>query len=183
VTRVYRHLLPWPADPVHADMPRIAIEADLASGIRVITTHLAYYSRAQRAVQVEALRALHAQAVAHTAPPQRPDAADGPFHWAARPAPAIIVGDFNCDADSTEYARLITEFEYGQTSFRDAWFLAHPGAPHAPSVGVFDHKQWPKPFCCDFAFVSADLAHRVSACDIDQRTDASDHQPVILALE
>ncbi len=183
VVRVFRHLLPWPGDREHADMPRMALEVDLAMGVRVTTTHLAYYSRAQRTAQVEALRALHVQAAAHAERPARPDTANGPFHWAARPSPSVVTGDFNCAPETPEYARMLEEFPGGTAPLRDAWVLAHPGTAHAPTAGVYDRDQWPQPFCCDFAFVSADLEHRLSGCEVDQRTDASDHQPIILSLD
>ena len=183
VARVFRHLLPWPASREHADMPRVAIEADLASGIRVTTTHLAYYSRSQRAAQVEALRELHSHASGHARSPERPDHANGPFRWAARPGPALVLGDFNCEPHSSDHSRMLADFDVPVAPFRDAWALAHAGVPHAPSVGVFDREQWPNPFCCDYAFVSSDIGHRLSECEVDQRSDASDHQAIILTLD
>ncbi len=36
------------------------------------------------------------------------------------------------------------------------------------------------PYCCDFVFVSEDLAARVAAVRVDAETQASDHQPVIV---
>ena len=35
---------------------------------------------------------------------------------------------------------------------------------------------------CDFIFVSDDLAPRMKSIRVDQETQASDHQPVILEL-
>ena len=68
-------------------------------------------------------------------------------------------------------------------AYRDAWLIAHPGQPHAPSVGVYDKAQWPgPPFTFDFVFVSADLAPRVGNVRIDAQSDASDHQPLLLEL-
>jgi endonuclease/exonuclease/phosphatase family metal-dependent hydrolase len=49
-------------------------------------------------------------------------------------------------------------------------------------VGLHDTEQWPCAFACDFAFVSADLAPRVAAIEIDAASDASDHQPLLLRL-
>jgi endonuclease/exonuclease/phosphatase family metal-dependent hydrolase len=64
VEQVYRHLLPYPLDAGVPGMPRIAIEAIVrtASGdVRVVTTHLEYYSARQRMAQVDALRAIYAE--------------------------------------------------------------------------------------------------------------------------
>ncbi len=57
VHEVFRHALPWPADPDVASMPRVALEVTVQSGskrLRVICTHLEYYSASQRAAQADA---------------------------------------------------------------------------------------------------------------------------------
>jgi endonuclease/exonuclease/phosphatase family metal-dependent hydrolase len=183
---VSRHLLPWPADAEHADMQRVAIEAvveapDLGA-VRVTTTHLAYYSAAQRLAQCEALRALHATAFTHRARPARADTAGGPFHWQPRPAAAILCGDFNCEPGSPGHARLLEPFADATSALRDAWALTHADRPHDPTVGLYDTVQWPRRFACDFVFVSDDLASRVVSLEVDARSDASDHQALLLAL-
>ena len=38
------------------------------------------------------------------------------------------------------------------------------------------------PYCCDFVFVSEDLAPDVRALTVEAETQASDHQPVMLEL-
>jgi endonuclease/exonuclease/phosphatase family metal-dependent hydrolase len=184
--QAWRHLLPWPADAVHADMQRVAIEAVIeAPGIgdlRVTTTHLAYYSAAQRLAQFNALRKLHAAAQGHRQPPQRADTSRGPFHWQPRPGAGIVTGDCNCEPDSPGHARMLAAFDDATPAFRDAWHVVHPGQPHAHTVGLYDTVQWPRQFACDFVFVSADLVPRVKAFDVDAGSDASDHQALILTL-
>lgn len=65
----------------------------------------------------------------------------------------------------------------------DAWRVLAPGAPHAPSVGLHG-AEWPdRAYCCDFFFVTADLAPRVRAVQVLAETAASDHQPVVLELD
>ena len=64
-----------------------------------------------------------------------------------------------------------------------SWEIMHPGAPHAPTLGVFDREQWPEPLACDFVFVTGDLARRVREVRVNSDTDASDHQPVLLCLD
>ncbi len=67
--------------------------------------------------------------------------------------------------------------------YRDSWSIAHPGRPHPPTLGVYDKDQWPgEAFCCDFIFVTEDLAFRVEDVVVNAATDASDHQPVLLRL-
>ena len=71
----------------------------------------------------------------------------------------------------------------GAPRYVDSWQIVHPGAPHAPTLGVFDREQWPEPFACDFIFVGGDLARRVREVRVNSGTDASDHQPVLLRLD
>ena len=68
ILQVFRHLLPWPADPPGPSMQRSAVEVVLGLAsrpIRVTTTHLEYYSAKQRAAQVERLRDLQSEATGH----------------------------------------------------------------------------------------------------------------------
>lgn len=66
----------------------------------------------------------------------------------------------------------------------DAWPLAHPGQGHPMTLGLYDQMQWPDgPQCFDFFFVSQDLAGRVERFEVQQATQASDHQPMLLALD
>jgi endonuclease/exonuclease/phosphatase family metal-dependent hydrolase len=186
VLQAWRHLLPWPADGASMSMQRVAIEATLATALgplRVTTTHLEYYSPLQRAAQVERLRELHVEAVAHARAGRPGEASDGPFARVPRGAGAVLAGDFNFSPDAPERARLMAPFDDLTPAYRDAWELMHPQRPHAPTVGVHDKAQWPEPaFTFDFVFVSADLAPHVRALVVDGASDASDHQPVLLEL-
>src|SRR5450755_2142344 len=65
VLQATRVQLPWPADLAVRSMPRVLVEALVAAPfgpLRIMTTHLEYYSAGQRAAQVEAVRARHAEA-------------------------------------------------------------------------------------------------------------------------
>jgi endonuclease/exonuclease/phosphatase family metal-dependent hydrolase len=158
------------------------IEAADVGALRVTTTHLAYYSAAQRLAQVEALRGLHAVAQGHRHPPERADDSRGPFHWWPRPGPGIVTGDFNCEPGSPGHSRMLAPFDADTPAFHDAWLATHSGQPHANTVGLYDTEQWPRPFACDFVFVSADLVPRIVAFEVDQASSASDHQAVVLTL-
>ena len=82
VLQVLRSQLPWPADPAVRSMPRLLLEAllETPSGpLRVMTTHLEYYSLRQRTAQVEALRARHAEACGHALANGVRDTSGGPF--------------------------------------------------------------------------------------------------------
>ena len=186
VCEVFRHALPWPADPTVASMPRVALEATVIAGsqpLRVICTHLEYYSALQRDAQAEALRAWHVEACQHAARPGPAEQRFGPFTPEPRPRGAILCGDFNSKPDDTAYRRLTAPFDDGTPAWRDAWLHLHPGRPHAPTCALYDKAQWDEPpFTCDFVLVTEDLLGRVMRCEVDGSTQASDHQPVHLSL-
>jgi endonuclease/exonuclease/phosphatase family metal-dependent hydrolase len=179
VLQVINHLLPRPAEPNVKTMQRQALEAVVEAPfgpLRVITTHLEYYSAAHRAAQVEALAAIDRQAAARAALKEQRGADTGPYETLPRPAAGLFCGDFNFEPDWPEYATMTG-------SFRDAWTIAHPGRPHDPTCGVHDREQWKSGSNArDFVFVSGDLAARVRDMTVDVATDASDHQPVLVEL-
>lgn len=181
----FRHLLAWPADPNTSGMQRVAVEAviDAPGGpMRVITTHLEYYSELQRAAQVEHLRALHAQACAHSADKPDPRYTGSPFETRIRPTTALLCGDFNFRPESKEYSRMIAPME-AAPAWVDAWNVVHPGARHLHTNGVHDRVQWPHPHTCDFIFVTTDLAPRLRRFEVDLQTSASDHQPLLVEID
>ncbi len=187
VVQVLRHRLPWLADPGLPTMQRMALEIILeapSGPLRVTTTHLEYYSSRQRAAQIEALRAIQAEAAGHAADRPQPQKRGSPFESRARDARGILTGDFNCGHDDPLIARLQAPAADGSAAYVDAWDMAHPGVPHAPTVGLYDKAQWEgRTHCFDFMFVSADLAAQVRGMTVKADTDASDHQPVLLEID
>ena len=186
VLQAFRHLLPWPADPAVPSMQRCAVEVVIATRtgpLRVTTTHLEYYSEGQRRAQVDALLALQREAASHGADPESKEKEGSPFQKQPRPASGILTADFNFRVEDAIYKDIQGDVG-GGPAYRDAWTIAHPGKSHAPTLGVFDKRQWPEqPFACDFIFVTDDLAPRVVDVTVNTDTDASDHQPVMLTLE
>jgi endonuclease/exonuclease/phosphatase family metal-dependent hydrolase len=180
------HLLPRPADPGGRNMQRQALEAvvDAPGGpVRIVTTHIEYYSAAHQAAQVEAIRAQHHEAAQFALHPVKPVDDEGHYHTVARPASTIVCGDFNFEISAPPYARMLAPFGDGTPAFRDAWTIVHPGKPHDPTCGVHDTVQWKTgPHCRDFMFVTEDLAPRVRDVRVDVQTPSSDHQPVLLTL-
>ncbi|WP_175777078.1 endonuclease/exonuclease/phosphatase family protein [Burkholderia anthina] len=186
VGRVLRQLLPWPADAGAPSMPRVALDVEIetrSGPLRVVTTHLEYYSARQRLAQVDALRAQHREACAHADQPAPAENATGPFTSTRQPRDAIVCGDFNSAFDSDAYRRLLEPIA-GAPPFVDAWVARHPGGTPPPTAGVHDTAQWSDgPLACDFVFVTDTLLPRVTRCEIDGDTRASDHQPVVLELD
>ena len=185
VRQVARVLLPSPVDPNHKQMPRMLLEAVVATRfglLRVMTTHLEYYSPLQREAQVQGVRSRHAEASAHARRDRPVDVSEGPFHSLPQTLSAVLTGDFNCRPDDPAFARMVAPFDERELPFVDAWAMVHPGEPHAPTVGVHDREQWPEPFTCDFVFATRDLRPRLRGIEVDAGTAASDHQPVCLDL-
>lgn len=181
VLQVIRHALPFPADGRVPNMPRSCLEAvvEAPSGpLRVLVTHLEYYSAPQRQAQVDALRALQREAMTHAGVVARGKESSPVFAARPRPERAVLWGDFNMEAGSEDYRRMAD----GDSPWRDAWTLAHGDAPHAPSVGLHG-AGWPdRPYCCDYFWVSESLAANVGDVRVDAATAASDHQPLVLEL-
>lgn len=186
VVQVLRHLLPWPADPQVPTMPRVALEVVLATAagpLRVTTSHLEFYSVLQREAQVERLRQIQAEAAGHAANVWQEQKRGGPFETKQRGQSGILTGDFNYEVSEPIHARLQQPIAEGVPRYVDAWTLANPGVPHAPTVGVYDKVQWHgREFCCDYLCVTEDLAPRVRTVSVELKTAASDHQPVLLEL-
>jgi endonuclease/exonuclease/phosphatase family metal-dependent hydrolase len=174
VGRVLRHSLPWPPAPEVPSMPRVAIEAVVEApfgALRILTTHLEYYSQEQRAAQVERLHEIHAEAC----PGQFAVGKPGAFKSYPRAPSAIVCGDFNLAPDNPLHGRM-TEV------FADAWEALHPGQPHPPTFRLHARDAGESPYCCDYVFVTPELAPRLRSITVDAITQASDHQPVLIEL-
>jgi endonuclease/exonuclease/phosphatase family metal-dependent hydrolase len=78
--------------------------------------------------------------------------------------------------------RISDPFGPGVPRFLDSWTVRHGNAPHPPSFCIVD-RTYGDPNCCDFVFVTDDLAARVVSVDYDVDTRLSDHQPVVLTLD
>jgi endonuclease/exonuclease/phosphatase family metal-dependent hydrolase len=190
VARVQHHALPWPADPGVESMPRmctvVTVRSPLLGDVRVMTTHLEYYSAPQRLAQARALRALHDEACALAAAPPKALDDGSPFQTKVHTPHAVLCGDFNADISDAAIGAIVSPSAQGSVSahgFRDAWALAHGSTPHAPTFRVFDRTYGPEPMACDFVFVSGGLALRVRRVEVDLRTRASDHQPVVVEFD
>jgi endonuclease/exonuclease/phosphatase family metal-dependent hydrolase len=186
ISQVHRHLLPWPADPGNpAGMPRGLMETviDAPNGkLRLMTTHLEYYSPLQRMAQVRRIRELHMEASNRARIFQPDPNLDAPYQLGFRPASSILCGDFNFAPDAEDYAALLAPMEGGAPAFQDAWRVAHGTVARAPTTGLHGYP-WPeRPECYDYFFVTEDLAPRVATVEVQSETAASDHQPILLEL-
>lgn len=200
VLQVQHHALPWPADAGVRSMPRmcmvVTVQHATLGPVRVMTTHLEYYSKVQRMAQARALRQLHIDACGQAAAPPLDDNSGSPFQTKAHTSHAILCGDFNLGTDEPEYTVIQEPFmplapvDTAQIAINsiadrlwDAWPLVHGAAPHAPTFRLFDRTYGPDPVACDFVFVSDSLAPRVRRVEVDLQTRDSDHQPVVIVLD
>lgn len=181
VLQALRHSLPWPSDPAVPSMPRVALELTLDTPhglLRVMNTHLEYFSATQRLSQAEQLRTLQQEASRHARVPRDGLDKDGPFATIPRALDAVLVGDFNMLPGSPAWHALQQPFDDDTEAWHDAWQLAHPAQAHAPTVGLRSTET----FTFDYAFVSAGLAPRVRSVHVDLVETGSDHQPLVLEL-
>jgi endonuclease/exonuclease/phosphatase family metal-dependent hydrolase len=176
VAQVQHHALPFPADRGTESTPRMCTVVTVLDPqfgpVRIMTTHLEFYSRRQRLAQAHALRALHLEYF---------DQAQAPPKGAGQlTAEAILCGDFNSDPRSEEHAALAEVSE--RSTLWDGWKLVHGDRPHAPTFCVHEQRYLPAPVAFDFVYVTDGLKGHVRRLDVDGATQASDHQPVVLAL-
>lgn len=184
VAQVQHHPLPYPADGGVRSMPRMCtvltvVDSQLGP-LRVMTTHLEFYSKSQRMAQARALRDLHLQYCAQAAAPPQPSDDGSPFQTKRHTANAILCGDFNLEAHEPEYAVLTEPDPQGR--LWDSWRLLHGNAPHPATFRIHDRRYGPDPVTSDFVFVSNGLKDKVRRIAIDAVTQVSDHQPVLVEL-
>ncbi|MDD5333500.1 MAG: endonuclease/exonuclease/phosphatase family protein [Rhodoferax sp.] len=186
VALVQHYPLPYPADGAVSSMPRICTSATVLTALgplRVMTTHLEYYSVRQRLAQAQALVELHAQACDQAAQPPLPDESSEPFQSKVHTASAVLCGDFNFELSSAEYACIqAAPATSGASRLSDAWRLIHGDTRQPSTFRLFDQRYGPEPICCDFVFVSEDLQPHLKSIEVNTQTRASDHQPVLLEL-
>ena len=177
VLQFFNHLLPHPAEGGIKHMQRQAIEAVVGtkSGpLRVMTTHLEYYSVRHRLAQIVRLRALQEEARTNEAAPATD--APSPYDRVPRPASLVLCGDFNLLPDDAEYR------SFFQPPFVDGWRVARKGEDHPATFSVHDRTYSKRPECRDYFAVTKDVAARIASIEVEGVTDASDHQPLRIVL-
>lgn len=185
VKQVYRWLLPYPCEPGTPGMPRIAVEAVIGApsgDVRVITTHLEWYSIVQRTAQVDALRSIYADGHAHARDAKITMSDGGPFQTYLRPRATVVCGDFNLEYTSPLHARMIAPFDDGTPALVNVWDRLHPGQDYPATFCIYNVMPGYGQLHCDFFFLSPEVVSRATEVFVEQRTQASDHQPVVLTL-
>jgi endonuclease/exonuclease/phosphatase family metal-dependent hydrolase len=147
--------------------------------VRVMTSHLEYYNAPARLAQVSALREIHLHACARAARPPE-IIPDSPYQRKPYSMDAVLCGDFNFELDSVEHSVMIQPGLSG--SLLNAWSALDASKPYPATFRIFDRTYGPEPVGCDFFFVSPSMAKRVQSLTVDQQTQVSDHQPVLIEL-
>lgn len=181
IGQIWRHLLPWQAELATPSMQRVLVEAVVTADfgpLRVMTTHLEYYSQHQRKIQIDAIRRLHREACTMSKRKFLKEEQGGAFEVFPRPAQALLCGDMNFPVLAPERLKILAPFSNDIPNFHDAWSILHPGTPHAPTVGIHPVDFVDRPECFDFIFITDGLVNHLKAHGIDAVTEASDHQPV-----
>ena len=183
VAQINNHILPWPGAGKGRSMRRHALEVTVQAAfgaVRIVNTHLEYYSAAQREAQI--MRLLDLQQDASTSPKTPTRQPDEPYESQTVAAPSLMCGDFNFDVADPQHM-LIARAHRPGLNYRDAWTAGRPDRPRSPTCGIYDHVQWTDgPDCRDFIFATEDVVGRVSQIEVNGNTDASDHQPVFVEL-
>lgn len=187
ILQVFRHLLPWPAEEGVPSMQRVAVEAVIdapeypGKALRVITTHLEYFSATQRAAQCAALRAIADDGWQHAIHLASGEELDPPFAVLPRGEGCVLCGDFNSPVGAPEHEALLQSG--AAPAFVNAWQIAQGAVTPAPTFGVHEQRYVKEPSCYDAFFISENLSDSVVDVIVDQGTMASDHQPILLVLK
>jgi len=178
----FNHILPQPTNSSFRHMPRQVSEITIQTpsfSLCVMTTHLEYGSQNQRYEQVKRILSLKDDIDNLSINPATIQE-DSPYAKLERSNRIIICGDFNFEANSEEYSLISS---YSDEPLIDSWTLLNSDLKHAPTCGIYDKKQWSEgPHCRDFAFISDNLKSNIANFIVNEETDASDHQPIVLTV-
>ncbi len=184
------HLLPKYASLGPMSLQRNALECviDTEQGpLRFYSVHLTHLSEETRMPQVERLLEIHRSARFEGAAltggglkeEWTQDGMPPPM-----PGNAVLMGDFNFEPESAEYARIAGPVSpYGgrvvnPEGFVDAWVETGHEVDQGVTAEIYG-----RPVRLDYCFVSAGLRGLVRSVEIDADASGSDHQPVRISIE
>ena len=134
--QVLHHLLPSPAEPKARFMSRQVAELVVPAktiDLRVMTTHLEFFSEIQQLAQIQRIREIHEEASFQFHNPGK-DMPDTPFELVKRGENTVICGDFNFIPDSKFYRKMTTSFSDNNMDLVDAVSYTHLTLPTIYSV-------------------------------------------------
>ncbi len=174
------HSLPNPPAQGLMQMPRSLVETRIAyqdKTLSLFNTHLAYHHQAERMAQVQYICQLKAQGMERQRAPSQAEGS-GAYHPLQEADDFLLCGDLNLTQYTQEYEYLISTAQWV-----DCWTALYPNIKHPATCGIFDHIQWKEgENCRDFFMITPSLQENLISMQVDQKTNASDHQPIILDL-
>jgi endonuclease/exonuclease/phosphatase family metal-dependent hydrolase len=178
------HLLPRTLRFSRGNLQRAAIEALVlapSGPVRIYSVHLDHIAATERALQIAHLKE---RAFAYPAEGGAiSGAAEYGFPEPPRPEAFVLMGDFNMDRFSPEYALMVGEQDDAGPVVADPVdvYSLGGGLPDG-AVSWVDDERPEKNVLIDFAFVEKSLAERVGEVRIDREAKGSDHLPVWFEL-
>ncbi|NQV99133.1 MAG: endonuclease/exonuclease/phosphatase family protein [Rhodospirillales bacterium] len=164
------------------------IDGDLGL-MRVYSVHLGHAAAPERALQIRSLLKTVRNAPRHGGAWSGKQAGR---HWTTdgpqppMPAPALLMGDFNLEPDSSEYEQLVgpSDRHYGRLTrldgLVDIWTRLGQPLDGAAGKTCPDEKGDKR---IDYAFATVALAERATAMRVDQQAQGSDHQPLFIDFD
>ncbi len=184
------HLLPKYASTGPLSIQRSALEGVIACKerhVRVYSIHLTHINAKTRMAQIKEILRIDREAVMQGGPiageTENTDFAEQSA-VGELPRESILMGDFNCTADSEEYTLLAgPKSDYGgrvsnPEGFVDAWVAA--GNPEISGVTA---ERRGHPVRMDYCFVRTALRTRIRSAAIDADAVGSDHKPFSVVIE
>lgn len=184
------HLLPKYASLGPMSLQRNALEVviDTVKGpVRFYSVHLTHLTAETRMPQVERLLEIHRNARVEGAALTGSGLNE---EWTQDGMPpamsghAMLMGDFNFEPDSAEYARITGPVSpYGgrvvnPEGFIDAWVETGHDAGEGVTADIYG-----RPVRLDYCFVSAALRELIRSVEIDEKATGSDHQPLRISID
>lgn len=172
----------------HLQRTLIETVIDAPSGpLRFCSVHLDHVSTDTRMPQVAYMKDILLRG--HERGASAGGTVNGP-EWADRPMPpqpmrAVVMGDMNFTPDSPEYTALLGDLSrnHGRTirahGLADAWVLGG----HDEAAGDTLPRDGREPRRIDHCFVTTDIAGAVTAMEIGEKAQGSDHQPIFVTLD
>lgn len=155
--------------------------------LRIYGLHLGYLAAEERLQQLDYLLPIVGKAPAQGGAWCGLSKLAGRDWSAGRPMPpmpenAVLMGDFNMEPDSPEYAKVAGPGDQGVEGFVDAWIAAGKGEEPGHSWIYPPDRREGTDKRIDYCFLSPALANKVRDCWVDGAAKGSDHQPVWVEL-
>ena len=192
------HIFPKLASISHFNMDTGAIEGviDIGSNpIRFYSLHLSALAVRERMLQLNHFLAIHKRACHEEGGAWCGPSKIGDSDWGLgepeppSPAEAIVMGDFNCEANGSEYELMSEDYDPQQgrvtyaDSFVDSWVAA--GNANKELI-TWTHDKYASGHSesrLDYCFLTPRLSKKVTRAWVDKEANGSDHQPYWVELD